>query len=64
MFAAFFVFLCVEAQLPVLIEIYGLVDSMLGSLLVWLTLIICTLTVFIPELMVKNILLGFHDSKE
>ena len=36
-----------------LFEIYGLVDSMFGSYIVWLTLAVSTLTVFIPELLVS-----------
>ena len=44
-------------------EIYGLAGNLLGSLLVWLALTICTLTVFVPELIVKTIQIRVHDSK-
>ena len=37
-----------------LFEIYGLVGSMFGSYVVWFSLAFCTLTVFIPELLVRS----------
>lgn len=64
MFAAFFVFLCVEAQYPAFVEIYGLADTLLGSLLVWAGLILCVWVAAAPEILLKARKLYMHEAKD
>lgn len=55
MYAAYFVLFSIESQFKSIHVIYGLVGNTLGSELVWLAMIFCTVTVLLPELMVKYI---------
>lgn len=55
MYAAYFVLFMIESQFKSIYVIYGLVGNTLGSELVWLAMIFCTVTVLIPELVLKFI---------